>query len=68
MAQKCIQKEFSNGNLVTLNGWTDYGEQILKDGNGTYILEREYDGKIEREESDYKNYLRDGRQYILRNN
>lgn len=66
--QKCIEQEFSNGNLVTLNGWTDYGEQILKDGNGTYILEREYDGKIEREESDYKNYLRDGRQYILRNN
>jgi antitoxin component YwqK of YwqJK toxin-antitoxin module len=65
----CVEQEFVDGQFIKLNGWTDFGEQILKDGSGTYILERESSsGKIEREESDYKNYLRDGRQYIIRDN
>lgn len=58
-----IQKEF-----FVQNCWKEDGTQIMKDGTGLYINEYSiFDGVIDRNEQEYKNYKRDGKQYSYSN-
>ena len=58
-----IQKEF-----FVQNCWKEDGTQIMKDGTGLYINEYSiFDGVIDRNEQEYKNYKRHGKQYSYSN-
>jgi len=49
--------------------WKEDGTQILKDGTGLYIYENSYfKNSITRNEQEYRNYKRHGKQYTFRNN
>ena len=48
--------------------WNEHGEHLLIAGTGLYINEYSYsEGVIGREEQEYKNYKRDGKQHSYRN-
>ena len=58
-----IQKEF-----FVQNCWKEDGTQIMKDGTGLYINEYSiFDGVIDRNEQEYKNFKRHGKQYSYSN-
>ncbi|MEO6358038.1 MAG: DUF4375 domain-containing protein [Ferruginibacter sp.] len=58
-----IQKEF-----FVQNCWKEDGTQTMKDGTGLYINEYSiFDGVIDRNEQEYKNYKRHGKQYSYSN-
>jgi len=58
-----IQKEF-----FVQNCWKEDGTQIMKDGTGLYINEYSiFDGVIDRNEQEYKNFRRHGKQYSYSN-
>lgn len=73
-------KYFQNGNLQSTiiqtskdhrkiqSCWREDGTQILKDGTGLYIYENSYfKNTITRNENEYKNYKRHGKQYTYHN-
>lgn len=65
---KKIEAEFKNGDFLIHNCWNEKGEQILKSGTGVYIYEYSvFEGLIEKNEQEYKNYKRDGKQSTYSN-
>ncbi|NRT14664.1 antitoxin component YwqK of YwqJK toxin-antitoxin module [Flavobacterium sp. 28A] len=65
---KKLEAEFKNGELLLHNFWDENGEQILTNGTGLYITEYSiYDGRIDRNEQEYKNYKRHGKQFSYSN-
>ena len=58
---------YSKGIFVQ-NCWKEDGTQIMKDGTGLYINEYSiFDGVIDRNEQEYRNYKRHGKQYSYSN-
>ncbi len=65
---KKLEAEFKNGDFLIHNCWNEKGEQILINGTGLYINEYSiFEGEIDRNEQEYKNYKRHGKQYSYRN-
>ena len=63
------EAEFINKEFYVQNCWTEDGTQILKDGTGLYITENTYwEGFTQRNEQEYFNYKRHGKQYTYNNN
>jgi antitoxin component YwqK of YwqJK toxin-antitoxin module len=66
--QMMSESEFIDKEFFVQNCWKDDGTQIMKDGTGLYINEYSiFDGVIDRNEQEYKNYKRDGKQYSYSN-
>lgn len=62
-----VEAEFKDGKFILKNCWNDKGEQTLKDGTGVYVYETSgVNGKTNRNEHEYKNYMRHGKQYSYR--
>lgn len=62
------ETEFINEEFFVQNCWKEDGTQIMKDGTGLYINEYSiFDGEIDRNEQEYKNYKRHGKQYSYTN-
>ena len=65
---KKLEAEFKNGDFLIHNYWNEKGEQILTNGTGLYINEYSiFEGVIDRNEQEYKNYKRHGKQYSYSN-
>jgi antitoxin component YwqK of YwqJK toxin-antitoxin module len=65
---KQLEAEFKNGEVLFHNYWNDKGEQLLKNGTGLYINEYSiFEGQIERNEQEYKDYKRHGKQWSYTN-
>ncbi len=66
--QKKSETEFINKEFLVQNCWKEDGTQILKDGTGLYITENTYwEGYTQRNEQEYLNYKRHGKQYTYNN-
>lgn len=62
------ETEFINKEFLVQNCWKEDGTQILKDGTGLYITENTYwEGYTQRNEQEYLNYKRHGKQYTYNN-
>lgn len=62
------ETEFINKEFLVQNCWKEDGTQILKDGTGLYIAENTYwEGYTQRNEQEYLNYKRHGKQYTYNN-
>ena len=62
------EAEFINDKFLVQNCWREDGTQIMKDGTGLYINEYSiFKGTIKRNEQEYKNYKRHGKQYSYKN-
>lgn len=62
------ETEFINKEFFVQNCWKEDGTQILKDGTGLYITENTYwEGYTQRNEQEYLNYKRHGKQYTYNN-
>ncbi|GAA4239246.1 hypothetical protein GCM10022291_32830 [Postechiella marina] len=62
------EAEFIDKEFFVQNCWRENGTQIMKDGTGLYINEYSiFDGVIDRNEQEYKNYKRHGKQYSYSN-
>ncbi len=62
------ETEFVNKEFLVQNCWDEDGTQILKDGTGLYINENTYwEGYTQRNEQEYLNYKRHGKQYTYNN-
>jgi len=62
------ETEFVNKEFLVQNCWKEDGTQILKDGTGLYITENTYwEGYTQRNEQEYLNYKRHGKQYTYNN-
>lgn len=62
------ETEFINKEFFVQNCWKEDGTQIMKDGTGLYINEYLiFDGVVERNEQEYKNHKRHGKQYSYSN-
>lgn len=62
------ETEFINKEFFVQNCWREDGTQIMKNGTGLYIHEYSIiDGVLERNEHEYKNFKRHGKQYSYRN-
>lgn len=65
---KKVEAEFVNGNFKLINHWNENGLQLLTEGTGLYVYEFSMFGdKIERNEQEYKNYQRHGKQKTYTN-
>lgn len=65
---KKLEAEFKNGYFFPKNSWLENGEQTLKDGTGTRIYEfTVLEDCLERNEEEYKNYKKHGKQLTYRN-
>jgi len=65
---KKLEAEFKNGEFLIHNCWNEKGEQILSNGTGLYINEYSiFEGVIDRNEQEYKNYKRHGKQQSFSN-
>ncbi|MCF0072248.1 DUF4375 domain-containing protein [Dyadobacter sp. CY261] len=65
---KKLKAEFKDGTFLIHDFWNEHGEHLLIDGTGLYINEYSYsEDVIGREEQEYKNYKRDGKQHSYRN-
>jgi antitoxin component YwqK of YwqJK toxin-antitoxin module len=63
-----LEAEFKNGDFLIHNCWNEKGEQILKDGTGIYIYDYSgWEGHLDHNEQEYKNYKRHGKQYTYTN-
>ncbi|AWW29162.1 hypothetical protein DN752_02845 [Echinicola strongylocentroti] len=63
------ETEFINKEFFVQNCWKEDGTQILKDGTGLYINENTYwEGYTQRNEQEYLEYKRHGKQYTYNNN
>jgi len=62
------ESEFIKKEFFVQNCWKEDGTQIMKEGTGLYINEYSiFDGVIDRNEQEYKNYKRHGKQYSYSN-
>lgn len=62
------EAEFINGEFFIQNCWKEDGTQIMKDGTGLYIDEYSiWEGIVDRNEQEYLNYKRHGKQYSYSN-
>lgn len=62
------ETEFIDKAFFVQNCWKEDGTQIMEDGTGLYIHEYSiFEGVIERNEQEHKNYKRHGKQYTYRN-
>ena len=65
---KKLEAEFKNGDFLPHNCWLENGEQTLKNGTGVRIWEfTAWEGCLERNECEYKNYKQHGKQLTYRN-
>jgi antitoxin component YwqK of YwqJK toxin-antitoxin module len=65
---KKLEAEFKNGDFLIHNCWNEKGEQTLKDGTGLYVYDySSWEGHLDHNEQEYKNYKRDGKQYTYTN-
>ncbi len=65
---KKVEAEFVNGEFRLKNHWNEKGEQTLTDGTGIYVYEYSMFGDdVNRNEQEYKNYLRHGKQKTYKN-
>ena len=65
---KKVEAEFINGEYRLKNHWNEKGEQTLTEGTGLYIYEYSMFGdKVDRNEQEYKNYKRHGKQKTFTN-
>lgn len=63
------ETEFINKDFFMQNCWKEDGTQILKNGTGLYINENTYwEGFTQRNEQEYFEYKRHGKQYTYNNN
>lgn len=63
------ETEFINKDFFVQNCWKEDGTQILKNGTGLYINENTYwEGFTQRNEQEYFEYKRHGKQYTYNNN
>lgn len=66
--KKKLEAEFKNGDFLIHNCWLESGEQTLKNGTGVYIYDYSgWEGHIDHNEQEYKNYKRHGKQYTYTN-
>lgn len=62
------ETEFIDKEFFVQNCWKEDGTQIMKDGTGLYINEYSiFNGVVDRNEQEYKNYKRHGKQYSYSN-
>lgn len=62
------ESEFIKKEFFVQNCWKEDGTQIMREGTGLYINEYSiFDGVIDRNEQEYKNYKRHGKQYSYSN-
>ena len=62
------ETEFIDKEFFVQNCWKEDGSQIMKDGTGLYINEFSiFEGVTDRNEQEYKNYKRHGKQYSYSN-
>lgn len=60
---KKLEAEFKNGDFLIQNCWNEKGEQTLKDGTGLYVYDYSaWEGHLDHNEQEYKNYKRHGQQ------
>lgn len=65
---KQLEAEGKDGEVLFHNFWNEKGEQLLKNGTGVYIYEYSmFEGKADRNEQEYKDYKRHGKQYTYTN-
>ena len=65
---KELEAEVINGNFLIHNCWLENGEQTLKNGTGIYIYDfTAWEGLLDHNEHEYKNYKRHGKQYTYTN-
>jgi len=63
-----LEAEFKNSDFLIQNCWNEKGEQILKDGTGLYIYDYSgWEGHLDHNEQEYKNYKRHGQQKTFSN-
>lgn len=63
-----VEAKYLNGNFRLINHWNEKGLQTLTNGTGLYVYEYSMFGdKIERNEQEYKNYQRHGKQKTYTN-
>jgi antitoxin component YwqK of YwqJK toxin-antitoxin module len=65
--QLSLEYDLGQNPFTILNGWTKEGENILRNGTGVYIREYELFEVKYRDEYDYLNYKRHGKQFSFRN-
>ncbi|MBX7155868.1 MAG: DUF4375 domain-containing protein [Candidatus Kapaibacterium sp.] len=66
--KKKLEAEFINGDFLIHNCWHENGEQTLKNGTGVYIYNYSaWEGHLEHNEQEYKNYRKHGKQYTYSN-
>jgi antitoxin component YwqK of YwqJK toxin-antitoxin module len=65
---KRLEAEFKNGDFLIHNSWNEKGEQTLKDGTGLYVYDFSgWEGHLDHNEQEYKNYKRHGQQKTFSN-
>jgi antitoxin component YwqK of YwqJK toxin-antitoxin module len=65
---KKLEAEFKGGAVYFQNYWNEEGEHLLVGGNGLYVNEYSiFEGQLQRDEQEYKNYKRDGKQWSYTN-
>jgi antitoxin component YwqK of YwqJK toxin-antitoxin module len=65
---KKLEAEFKNGDFLIQNCWNENGEQTLKDGTGLYVYDYSgWEGHLDHNEHEYKNYKRHGQQKTFSN-
>lgn len=65
---KKFEAEFKSGGFLIHNCWNEKGEQTLKDGTGLYVYDFSgWEGHLNHNEQEYKNYKRHGKQYTYTN-
>lgn len=63
-----VEAVFENKNFIIKNHWNEKGDHILKNGTGLYVTEYSIFGdNEERNEQEYKNYKRHGKQKTFKN-
>lgn len=65
---KKVEAEFKDRKFILHNCWSENGTQTLTNGTGIYIFEYSYwEDDLIRNENEYKDYQRNGKQYTYKN-
>lgn len=65
---KKLEAEFKNGDFLLHNCWNEKGKQTLKNGTGIYVYDYSgWEGHLDHNEQEYKDYKRHGKQYTYTN-
>ena len=64
---KKVEAEFKNGEFLLHDHWNEQGEHTLKEGTGIYVYETKMHETYVRNEHEYKNYRRHGKQKTYTN-